>query len=170
MRQAADFQAASATLYLQVAVHHVLRVQVGHSRHCLREELESLSLAEGSLRVLVVEKVALLSELHHHVDPVVSRDRLPEFDDVRVIQFGVQLDFAVDQFEFGGGEGVQVDLGGAGLTILRAYMRQVLAWRASLTVPKDPQPIFLSSIIWNSSMEANLFFETIFSILSRFKL
>jgi len=122
----------------------------------LGKELKGFDLREDVFGVLMVKQIALFCVLHDHVNKFIFEQGVPEFDYVGVVHFQVQSDLTLDQFQFGlRWHFFQVDLDNRSITILRAYMRQVLRWRASLTVPNDPHPIFWSSMMLNSWIELN---------------
>jgi len=93
-------------------VHHVVLMHVPDGGQTLAEEFEGLGLAQLGLLVLVAEQGAVLCQLHHHVDYVVLDESVPQFDDVRVVHTGVQVDLALEQEQLvvGGGRG-EVELG-----------------------------------------------------------
>ena len=108
----------------------------------------------------------MLGILHNHIDGVSFEDSVPQFDDVRVVEGGVQPYLSLYEFDLGlGGHVAEVDLGGMRITTLRAYILQVERCLASLTVPKEPQPTFWLSMIWNSRMLENFCRDGILSIL-----
>ena len=152
--------------YLDVSVNDVLAMEVPDSLQSLYQEFKGLGLAEDIFGVLVGEEVALLGILHNHIDGVSFEDSVPQFDDVRVVEGGVQPYLSLYEFDLGlGGHVAEVDLGGMRITTLRAYILQVERCLASLTVPKEPQPTFWLSMIWNSRMLENFCRDGILSIL-----
>ena len=103
---------------------------------------------------MVVEKVSHLCILHDHVDILSVIKCVPDLDDMWVINFGVEFDLPLHKFDFGLGRQVsQTNLDDKRGTILRAYMRLVLLWRANRTVPKEPLPSFLSYMKENYSID-----------------
>jgi hypothetical protein len=137
-------------------VNDILAVEVLDGLEGLGEELEGLHFRKDAFGVLVREEVALLGIFHDHVDRIGFQESVPEFDYVRVVQLAVQPDLSLDQLGLHfRGHVSQINLARPPSTILSAYMRQVLRWRASLTVPKDPQPTLRPSMITNSVMRLN---------------
>lgn len=85
---------------------------------------------------------------------------------MRVVQLRMQPNLALYEFHLCLGRHIaEVDLPKQLDTTFKAYMRQVVRWRARRTVPNDPHPTFLSWMIWNSLMVLNLRFEGTLSIL-----
>jgi hypothetical protein len=74
-------------------VHHVVGVHVFDGGEGLAEELEGFCFSDALLPVLVAEKRSVLCEFHDHVDDVVLDEGVPEFDEVRVVHAGVEVDF-----------------------------------------------------------------------------
>lgn len=108
----------------------------------------------------------MLGILHNHIDGVSFEEGVPQFDDMGVVKGGVQPYLSLDEFDLClGGHVAKVDLDGVGITTLRAYILQVDRCLASLTVPKEPQPTFWLSMIWNSRMLENFCCDGILSIL-----
>lgn len=70
-------------------MYDVIPMQVAHSAQCLGEELKRLWLGECVLGVLVVEQVAHLGILHHHVDVIGVIKSVPDLDYVWMVDFRV---------------------------------------------------------------------------------
>lgn len=58
-------------------MHHVMRVEIVDCRQCLAEELESLSLADVLVLVLVGKERTVFCQLHDHVDYVIFDESVP---------------------------------------------------------------------------------------------
>ena len=96
-------------------------MKIFEGREGLREEYRCLLLLKYLMLVLVVEQVAPLGVLHHHVQLIVLREGVPEFDDVRVVHLRVQPHFPLQQLVLRvRREHLQVDLRCRTLTILMA--------------------------------------------------
>ena len=78
-------------------MHGVVGVEVAECGEGLAEELECLCLADDLRAVLIGEESAVLREFHDHIDDGVLDDGVPELDDVRVVDCGVQVDFPLEQ-------------------------------------------------------------------------
>ena len=75
---------------------HILVVQILDAFEGLDEESEGFGLAEYIFGVLMVEKVASFGVLHDHVDDIILDDRVPQFDNMRMVQFGVESDLPLN--------------------------------------------------------------------------
>ena len=82
--------------YLDVPVHYIVFMEIFEGTESLAEELEGLSLTDGSVLVLVGEEGAVLGQLHNHVNDVIFDEGVPQFDDVRVVDPRVQIDFPLE--------------------------------------------------------------------------
>ena len=126
----------------------ILLVQVPNSLERLREELECLCLSEAVFAVLVVKEIAVFCVFHDHEDPIAIDESIPQLDDMRMVQFTMQFDLSLHQLYLTlRWHLLQVYLNPLWLTILTAYILQVLRCLANLTVPKLPHPTFFASII-----------------------
>lgn len=102
-------------------MHDVVGVQVADCRHGLAEELEGLGLTDVAVFVLVGEESAIFSQFHDHVDDVLFDEGVPEFDEVRVVHAGVEVDLPLEQEQLVLRDGgTYVDLGGGRSTTLMA--------------------------------------------------
>lgn len=75
-------------------MHDVLRMHVFDGWQGLAEELVSLGLADGLMFVLVGEEGAIFGQLHDHVDFALLNEGVPQFDDMRVVDGRMQVDFS----------------------------------------------------------------------------
>ena len=145
-------------------MHYIVFVQIFEGAESLAEELEGLGLADGSVLVLVGEEGAILGQLHNHVNDVIFDKRVPQLDDVRVVDPRMQIDFPLEQQYLVLVDGsTNIDLNGARLTTLMAKHLLVWTWRANLTVPKEPTPIYLMKL--NSETEVKSRFVYIRSLI-----
>jgi len=78
-------------------VHYVVLVHILYGWQTLAEEFEGFGFAQPGVLVLVVEQSAILSQFHDHIDGFVLDEGVPEFDDVRVVDCRVQVDFPLQQ-------------------------------------------------------------------------
>lgn len=69
----------------------IVVVKVADSLQSLTEESKRFWLSEDCFGVLVIEQVTSLCVLHHHVDFVIFEQRIPEFDEVRMVDLAVEL-------------------------------------------------------------------------------
>lgn len=81
-------------------MYNVVAVQVVHAFQGLDKEPECLGFCEETFGVLVVEEVAALRVLHHHVNHPFLHQRVPQSDEVRVVHLAVQVNLSFDQFGF----------------------------------------------------------------------
>lgn len=82
---------------------NIIIVKVIDGAKSLREELECLRLTEDVFRILEIKEIAHFGILHNDVDILIVIEGIPDFDDVGMIDFGVELDFPFDEFHFGFG-------------------------------------------------------------------
>jgi hypothetical protein len=75
-------------------MHDVFRVHVFDCRQGLTEEFVCLSLANSLMFVLVGEESAIFGQLHDHVDFAFLNESVPQFDDMRVVDSCMQVDFS----------------------------------------------------------------------------
>jgi hypothetical protein len=59
----------------------------------LGEEFVCFCLVDGSMLILVGEERAVFGQLHDHVDFAFLNEGVPKFDDVRVVDRRMQVDF-----------------------------------------------------------------------------
>ena len=82
--------------YFDVPVHYIMFMEIFEGTEGLAEELEGLCLTDGSVLVLVGEEGTVLGQLHNHVNNVIFDEGVPQFDDVRVVDPRVQIDFPLE--------------------------------------------------------------------------
>lgn len=85
----------------KLRVDDILRVQELKCLARLVEVFEGLELGEHCPTILVVEEVAPLGVLHHHVEQLVFREGVPKFNDMGVVDLGVDFNFPLDELELG---------------------------------------------------------------------
>lgn len=77
-------------------MHYIERVKVGDSLGSLAEEKSCFYFAECVFGILVKEQVALFCVVHEHINVAVLVKRIPEGDDVRVLDLRVQAYLSFD--------------------------------------------------------------------------
>jgi hypothetical protein len=71
--------------------------------------------------ILVGKESAILSQFHDHIDSVILDERVPEFDDVGVVDYRMQVDFPFKKQELVVAAGVaDIDLNSEADTTLTA--------------------------------------------------
>ncbi len=80
---------------------YIVRMKIMDALEGLCEELEGFGFTVDVFGVLMVEKISLFCVFHDHIDLVIVKEGIPKFDDVRMVQFGVQFDLSFHQFDLG---------------------------------------------------------------------
>lgn len=73
-------------------MHDIMSVQVFDGVEGLAEELEGLCLVDGSMFILVSKQSPIFCEFQNHVDNLILQHGVPQFDDVGVVDAGVEVD------------------------------------------------------------------------------
>jgi hypothetical protein len=79
----------------------IILMQVRYPLKSLREEPKGLGLRKGGFCVLMVEEVPVLGIFHNHIDLSIFEKCVPQFDDVGVVDIGVDGYLPLEQLEFG---------------------------------------------------------------------
>jgi hypothetical protein len=146
-------------------MNYIIGVEILNPLQCLSEKFECLSLSKYVFRILMIKEITNFCVLHDHMNAFLIYDGIPQFDYMRMIKLLMYIYFSLYKFYLTFGWNVyKVDLIITTVTIFRAYILQVFRCLANLTVPKEPHPIFLCSITWNSWIDLKVFLECILSI------
>ena len=102
-------------------MHAIVLMHIFDGGQTLTKKLEGLGLGESLLLVLVVKQSAVLGQFHDHVDGIILYESVPKFDDVRVVDTGVQIDLPLEQKQLAfTAIFAQIDLNNIGTTTLTA--------------------------------------------------
>lgn len=80
-------------------MNDAITMQILDSLQCLIEILESLDFTKLFACILMMKQAALVHVLHDHVQSMVIEDTVPQFDDVRVLEFAMKAVLVLDCLE-----------------------------------------------------------------------